>query len=277
MGLQWTHTDFADRSIVEVGEILNRSFEDYMAPFQFTPQLVARMMRSQGVDLLESRLLLANGEPAGAAMIARRGTHSRVASLGVYKAFRNQGGARYLMNTVIAEAKARQDTVFELEAVEGNDKAIALYENLGFRRIRFLVGFEGEGLHGENEPIEPISLQEAARMIGCASVPDAPWMLAGAALAYCRQPCEAYRYGKAAAIVIPQKEEAVELKALPMTSDRRIGKDTESLILGLQHRFRERKWHAGPFQPDDLVSTMMLNLGFRHAEMKQAQWRLDLR
>lgn len=276
MPYEWTHTSFAEFSICQVSDILNLSFEDYMVPIQFTPQLVASMLRTQGVDLLESRLLLADGEPAGAAMIARRGTVSRVASLGVYKRFRKLGGARYLMNTVIGEAKARQDTIYELEAVEGNDKAVALYEDLGFKRLRLLVGFFGEGLDGEDVPLKRISLQDASRIIGHRSVLNAPWMLAGEALAYCRRPCEAYRYGRSAAIFIPQGEDTVELKAVPMTADPKVNDDTRSLVLGLLHRFRGRKWHVGPFQPDELVSPILLQLGFRLMDLKQGQWRLPL-
>lgn len=276
MGYIWSHTNFADCTVNQVSDILNLSFEDYMVPLKFTPELVASMMRTQGVDLLESRLLLAGGIPAGAAMIARRGTISRVASLGVYKAFRRGGGARYLMETVIGEAKARRDSVYELEAVEGNDKAVALYSDLGFKRIRLLVGFLGENLEGEPVPFEEIAIPEAARLIGQTSIDDAPWMLTQESLAYCRRPCIAYRLNQAAAIVIPQGEDTIELKAIPMSLNKAVVTDTAALLKGLQHRYRGRKWHAGPFQPDELVSPIMAETGYTMMDLKQGQWRLPL-
>lgn len=276
MSIQWSHTNLAEFSTNQVSDILNLSFEDYMVPLKFTPELVASMMRTQGVDLLESRLLLADGEVAGAAMIARRGTISRVASLGVYKPYRQRGGARYLMNTVIDEAKARKDTIYELEAVEGNDKAIALYADLGFKRIRLLVGYLGEGLEGEDVLIEEITIPEAARSIGSASVWDAPWMLTGESLAYCRRPCEAYRFQSAAAIVIPQGEDSIELKAISMTADPSVQIDTCQLLLGLQKKFCGHKWHAGPFHPDELTTPIIVKAGFCLMDLKQGQWRLDL-
>lgn len=276
MACSWTHTNFADCTVNQVSDILNLSFEDYMVPLKFSPELVASMLRTQGVDLLESRLLLADGEPAGAAMIARRGTISRVASLGVYKKFRRAGGARYMMETVIEEARARKDTIYELEAVEGNDNATTLYSSLGFERVRLLVGYIGEDLTGEDVPIEEISIPEAARLIGGANVWDAPWMLTGESLAYCRRPCTAFRFGKAAAIVIPQDEHAVELKAVAMTDDEETRRDTVSLLKGLQYRYRGRNWHAGPFFPDEITTPIMVETGFRMMDLKQGQWRLAL-
>jgi len=276
MRIEWSHTNLAEYTTNQVSDILNLSFEEYLIPLKFTPELVAGMMRTQGVDLLESRLLLADGKPAGAAMIARRGTISRVASLGVYKPFRQCGGARYLMNTVIDEAIARRDTIYELEAVEGNDKAIALYSDLGFKRIRLLVGYLGEDLSGEDVPIEEIPIPEAARIIGSTCVWDAPWMLTGESLAYCRRPCEAYRYQSSAAIVIPQGEEAIEMKAIPMAADLQIQADTIQLLKGLQNKYRGRKWHAGPFHPDEITTPIMQKSGYRLMDLRQAQWRLPL-
>jgi hypothetical protein len=59
-----------------------------------------------------------------------------------------------------------------------------------------------------------------------------------------------------------------------MTADPSVNRDTKALALGLLHRFRGRKWHAGPFQPDELVSPILLPLGFRLMDLKQGQWRL---
>lgn len=276
MGFEWTLSDFAEFSIVQVGEILDQAFEGYEPAIRFTPQLVASMMRNQGVDLLESRLLLADGRPAGAAMVARRGAASRVASIGVFKPYRGHGGARFLMNALIREARERHDDFYELECVETNAKAAALYSSLGFHRLRLLVGYTGEGLGGEPRAVEEVPLIRAARLIGASSVEDAPWMLSGEALAYTRRPCQAFRHGGSAAIVNLAEDGAVELRAVPMTPDPAVNRDTEELLRALFCRFGTRVWRTGPFMPDDLLTPLMERLGFRQLELKQAQWRLDL-
>jgi ribosomal protein S18 acetylase RimI-like enzyme len=277
MPINWSNSSFADHSVTQIAEVLDKSFEDYIISIKFIPEMVARMFRTQGVDPLESRLLLADGEEAGAAMIARKGDLSRVASLGVYKKFRRMGGARYLMNLVIDEAVQRKDALLELEAVEGNDKAITLYESLGFEKVRRLSGYFGSVLQGiPNNDIKNMDLSEAASMIGFHNVKDAPAMLAGEAYAYSRWPSMGYRYRSAVVVVMPQELDAVELQGMILSPSTIIQSDTVTLLKGLQCIYPGCKWHAGPFFPDELVTPLMLESGYEVMELAQGQYRLDL-
>src|SRR5689334_20853220 len=66
-----------NRSLTELADILTRAFTDYIMPAQFTPELLAYMTRNDSIDLAASRLLLDDSQPAGIALLARRGERSR--------------------------------------------------------------------------------------------------------------------------------------------------------------------------------------------------------
>ena len=69
----------SDFSIPELADFMTRSFEGYFVPIHMDANGLLGMVRRDSVDLTFSRVLLANGEPAGAGLVARRGWDSRVA------------------------------------------------------------------------------------------------------------------------------------------------------------------------------------------------------
>ena len=76
---------------------------------------------------------------AGAASLSSLGTRRRYAhrchlAVALYKEYWGAGIAERMLRIIIEEAKKAGYELMELEVVEGNDRAIALYEKLGFRR-----------------------------------------------------------------------------------------------------------------------------------------------
>ena len=72
-------------------QILNRGFEDYFVPIQFNTTTFLNMLRKDGIDLTASRVLIADDQPCGIALIARRGWTSRLAAMGIAKEIARQG------------------------------------------------------------------------------------------------------------------------------------------------------------------------------------------
>ena len=52
--------------------LLNQGFEDYFIPIQFTNSAFVNMLHKDDIDLSISRILQADHEPCGIALIARR-------------------------------------------------------------------------------------------------------------------------------------------------------------------------------------------------------------
>jgi hypothetical protein len=89
-------------------------------------------------DLDASRVAVEDGEPVGLALLGRRGGEGWIGGVGVVAARRRGGLGRGLMDAVTEEARGRGVERLQLEVLEQNAPAIALYESLGWRRVRDL-------------------------------------------------------------------------------------------------------------------------------------------
>ena len=48
------------------------------------------------------------------------------------------------MTTLIEQARERGDRLYDLEVIEQNPRAVRLYEGVGFKKLRRLVGYEAQ-------------------------------------------------------------------------------------------------------------------------------------
>ena len=97
-------------SIPEIAALFTRGFEGYFVPVQMTDAALQTMIRRDGVDLAESRVLIKDNEPIGVALIARRGWTSRLAAMGIVSHARIGGAGTWAMEQLIAQARARAET-----------------------------------------------------------------------------------------------------------------------------------------------------------------------
>jgi GNAT superfamily N-acetyltransferase len=95
----------SDYSLPDLLYLLNLSFEEYLVPVTFNLIQFLTMLRKDSVDLYASRVLVEDGEPAGIALIARRGWTSRLAAMGIVKEARGTGaGTRFMQALIQHEA-----------------------------------------------------------------------------------------------------------------------------------------------------------------------------
>src|SRR5262245_47602339 len=73
----------SDYPLPDLVQLLNLSFEHYLVPITFNLTQFLTMVRKDSIDLSASRVLLAEEQPAGIALIARRGWTSRLAAMGI--------------------------------------------------------------------------------------------------------------------------------------------------------------------------------------------------
>lgn len=69
-------------------------------------------------------------------MTRKRANHRAVVGIGLYRKFWNLGVGSALLNELLAAARAREGIIqVELEVIQGNERAMALYKKMGFQVV----------------------------------------------------------------------------------------------------------------------------------------------
>ena len=120
----------SELSVAELAALFTAGYEGYFVPMHVDEPMMQSFVELWDLDLSRSRV-----EPGeGIAMLGVRGDRGWVGGLGVVPAARRKGLGRALMEAILADAPP----VVRLEVLEQNEPAIALYESLGFRHVRWL-------------------------------------------------------------------------------------------------------------------------------------------
>ncbi|MCP4654559.1 MAG: GNAT family N-acetyltransferase [bacterium] len=266
--------------MVELAELLNRSFVDYPVRVLSDGALLAEKIRIDGIDLKVSRVVVAESAPVGLVLLARRGWTTRVATMGLVPPVRGRGVGRWLMKRLLAQARRRGDRRLVLEVIERDTAAFRLYDGFGFRVDRRLVGYSlngGAAACGLVESIERIDIRRVGEMLTThASQADLPWQVSGDTIAQWSSPAEGYRLGPGCAVISDPHRELVSIKALAVRSDSRRQGWARRLIQALLARFPGKIWKIPVLTPEELGAGMFENLGFEKQRTTQLQMSLDL-
>jgi ribosomal protein S18 acetylase RimI-like enzyme len=119
--------------------IFTSAFEGYFYPGGTSAVELATRIRLEQIDLALSRVLLAGQEPAGMALLARRGERVWCGGFGVYTPWRGRGLANMLAVDMLGAARAAGARLFELEVLTRNEPAIRAYQRAGLRSRRELL------------------------------------------------------------------------------------------------------------------------------------------
>ena len=248
-----TFASIADHGLAASAEVLTSGFKGYFVPIVFTSSSLLGMVRCDSVDATLSCVALADGEPVGAALVARRGWTARVAAMGIVAAARRRGVARAIMGHVLGAAKARGDRAVELEVIDQNTPAIALYEDLGFKPLRRLVGYEGGVTVNATAapPLEPMDIVELARLVTVHGLDDLPWQLSGPTLAQQGSPNVALRCGPSAVLVSDPSAPTITIRALVSERAARQRGHALALLDALFARHPDKQWRVNPLWPEE--------------------------
>jgi GNAT superfamily N-acetyltransferase len=134
-----TFTPAAGLSLDALADLFTRSFADYFYPGITSTQTLARRVASENIDLLRSLVLRVDGEPAGVALLARRGERAWCGGFGVTLPYRGKGHAHALAEALIEEARESDAARFSLEVLTRNERALRVYERAGLRIARRLL------------------------------------------------------------------------------------------------------------------------------------------
>lgn len=118
------------------------SFEGYPIAAVVDATFLARRVRYEQHDLLNSLVAFEGAEAVGMAVLAMRGERGWCGGFGVVPRWRGRGLARRLLSELLARARAAGLRRLSLEVLAGNTAAQRLYERAGMRVTRDLLVME---------------------------------------------------------------------------------------------------------------------------------------
>lgn len=262
--------------LARAADVLTRGFCDYFVKIQFTEAALMQLVRSDSVDLGASRVIVLDGDPIGAAIVARRGWTSRLAGMSIVPDGRRRGAGKAVMDRLIAEAGARGDHMMVLEVIEQNEPAVRLYEAAGFTRVRRLLGFAGAGAAAAapDSNLVEVDPREVAALVTRVGPADLPWQLSGETLAQLSPPCVSYRLEGAGVTLTNMAGSPVTIRGLaaeagPQGRDRAL-----RLLRAAMARHPGKEWRIPALWPEELAEI------FTPAGMERtpiSQWQMQRR
>ena len=267
-------------SLSELVDVLNRGFEEYLIPIHFNADMFSNMLHKDGIDLVDSRVLIADGQACGIALIAcRRSLHtSRVAAMGIAKETRGKRAGSWLMKTLIDDACNRGDREMVLEVIEQNEPAVKLYRNCGFESVRRLVGYirKNKGVEkSKGSALYGIDLHEISQLISAYGLPDLPWQLSGESISQMNPPPFAFRKESAYIVISNPEAEHVVIWSLLVEPEARGNGLGTKLLKQMMSQFAGKTWHVPALFPEEL-GAVFENAGFEKEQLSQWQMRLNL-
>jgi ribosomal protein S18 acetylase RimI-like enzyme len=165
----------------ELAELFTAAYEGYLVPFAVDANAVRLLTEWYDLDRNASLIAVRDGEPVGLANLGLRGKDAWIGGVGVVPVERRRGTGRALMGAIHDVARRRGVERVWLEVIVENTQAIALYEQLGYARVRDL---EVWSLRGEaNGDVPEVPAGEAHAWIREHRSEREPWQRDDASLA----------------------------------------------------------------------------------------------
>lgn len=262
----------------EAADALQQSFEGYFVPMRMDGEAFERRFRAEHVDRRESRICLQGSGIAGIILIARRGRASRVAAMACAPTFRRCGLGTAMLEAAFVSARARGDETITLEVLAPNLAARALYEKLGFRPVRELVGYIHDGARPSSDgELQDLSPQNFARTLSRTEFADLPWLLAADTVCGQTLPARFFHIDGASFVWLGAAgENELAIRFLFTMPERRRQGLASLMLQRLEGRFPHRKWTTSPVIPDGMGSDFLRKRGFTFHELRQIEMARDV-
>jgi len=266
----------SDYPLSTLVETVNRGFEGYFVPITLNLNAFLNMVRKDGIDLAVSRVLVANDEPRGIALLAHRGWTSRLAAMGIAREMRGMGAGSWFMEQLIREARDRKEHEMVLEVIEQNEPAVSLYEKCGFEIERRLIGFRRrDAIENETQPLSIMDIREAAWLVSKHGLPGLPWQLSAESIAQMNPPACAYRKDEACIVISdPDVHEIVVWSLLVESQARSRGLGT-GILKAVIAQHPGKTWHMPALLPEEL-GKVFEGAAFERESLSQWQMKLVL-
>lgn len=264
--------------VAEAAGLLTRAFADYFVKIAFTESALRHMERTDSVDFAESRVVMLDDAPVGVALVARRGSRSRLAGMAVLPDSRRRGVARELVQRLLADARARGDRRLVLEVIEQNSAAVRLYESVGFQTKRRLVGFIGTPLAGSGDMpgLAEANLRDVAVAVSRLDAEvEWPWQVSGETIAQLPPPARGYSLDGAWAALLNPSGPVVQIRALAVEGPDCRDERAANLLRAMMSVHPAHEWRMSAVWPEEL-SSWFTAAGFAPQELTQWQMARNL-
>jgi len=270
----------AECTSAQVADVLTKSFEGYVMPVNVTAEGYERRFRPENVDSFASYVYFQENRPVAVVLVARRGWTSRIAAMAVAPEARGRGLGTHIMRDAIGEAAERGDRSVLLEVFEHNTPAVKLYEGLGFRPLRRLVGYHhdpGRAAPEVTDTLYELDPLDFARLVAREGGPDLPWMLAAETLSGAVSPALAFHLDhRAYALIGDPNANVIPLAAFIVPrAYRRNGWGTR-LMQALIATYPDRAWSIPQIVPEELAPTFFARCGWTLMDTNQLEMVLDV-
>jgi GNAT superfamily N-acetyltransferase len=266
-----------ERSLVELAALFTRSFEGYLVPIAMTAGPMAAMLRTDGSDLMQSRVVKLGGKDVGLVLLGRRGSTVRVAAMGLVPAARGKrlGGAA--LEQLLPGLREAHVETLQLEVIAENTAAVKLYQRLGFQARRRLVGFaRGEPLHGETGDVREVDPADAVAFLAAHGERRLPWQLQPASLWALGWPTRGFALGDAGVALAASTPAGIALRAVCVRESQRRQGVGRRLLAGVAAALEPAGWNVPPIVPEGLADGFLGALGFEQARLWQHELTLAL-
>ncbi len=270
----------AECNAAQVADALTRCFEGYVMPVSVSPQGYERRFRPENVDHFASYAYFRENVPVAVILVARRGWTSRIAAMAVAPEARGRGVGKRIMQGVIGEAVSRGDRSLLLEVFEHNTPAVNLYEGLGFKPLRRLVGYHrdpGGAVPDTADTLSELDPLDFARVVACEGESGLPWMLAAETLSGAVSPVRAFHLDRRAYALIGEPDaQVIPMTALVVPRAYRRNGWGSRLMHALLAAYPDKAWSIPQIVPEDLAPQFFTRCGWELQDTNQLEMVLDL-
>lgn len=261
----------ADVPLEALHQAFVASFADYLiGPFQVAFEQFPHFLARQGIDLVLSRVVEADGVVQSFAFTAPRTGRWRLGTMGARPTARGSGAAAALLDDFIVRAGEAGLAQVELEVFAQNERALRLYRSRGFLTRYELHGYELAALDkpvAKPASFEAISREDALNWLREHEPKDLPLQMGAQILAVHPAPWTAWRRGQAQLVwTLIGDDQAQLLNLIDLDPSQR---DAEALVQALRESEPRRMLKQAQLLRPDLGGEALLRLGARRLPLHQ--------
>ncbi|MEA4884625.1 MAG: GNAT family N-acetyltransferase [Clostridia bacterium] len=127
-------------------DLFNDAYSQYYVDTHVTPDRLMNLIDREDISVENSFIVSSGQYPVGVVFLAIRGERGYICGMGVRLVYQGRGLGELLMRRAIYQARTLKLSSLQLDEVDRNFRAEALYRKLGFVQVRTLGMWNRDGL-----------------------------------------------------------------------------------------------------------------------------------
>lgn len=126
-------------NLEQLTAVYNQTRQDYMVPMPMSAPRLDEYIRVYDIDLAQSLVAVEGNRLVGLGMLGIRDNRSWITRLGLIADYRSKGVGRAIVHHLLENSDQLTVPKNTLEVIKGNQAALHLFQNHGFRKSRELL------------------------------------------------------------------------------------------------------------------------------------------